>query len=443
MKGVPESALLAARTLAAQGEAAPGRPRGPRALVCVVGTELWPALGVAAWVAPEQILLLRLARPPGDDGAPNLMEALARVCEISFDRIEQQWLEGEAEAALYGEVRDFLSRGKLDPARVVVDVSGADPLGRAAGALVAEAAGARLALLSGAEGEEQVRLLASPTRASGTDALARVREAFDGGRYADAEVRARELAGQLYEPREAEALASLAAGYGAWHRFDFEAAEAPLADFLELTRKHEGQGGWAWAAELRERVGENLEALRELRRVPERPARLEEGLPAILNHLAATHRAMTQVDLDDALLLLHGAVERWVDLVLRCEHALDPDDHAVIPLPDPEVEARFHALGEQLFEGYRPLPAQGPLLFRRAVQLLGALDADRITPGDLGWLQGLGHMRNALAHALVPTHPTAKLLQPKLGRVEAWFEGQLGEGALSRRLRRFTFPPLG
>lgn len=430
-----------------------GRPR-PTALVSLVGRAWQPAALLAAWVRPERLLLLR-TKEPGDDGGPSALEMVSRLSGVPFDRIEHQWLTGGGELAVYEEVRDFIERNRLDPRSLAVDVTGGKRSMAVAGALAGLLVGAELLYVDGLEtdpltrqtvpGTEFPRHLESPVSILGDVELERIREAFDSGRYLDAERRAEDLSPRLYEPWPAEACRLLARGYGAWHRFDPARAREALGELRTLLDARAAHAGTPWVARVRPRLDVQLEHLDRVEAATAHPRSIDDGLPVVVNHLSAAARALDQEDLDDATLLLYATVERYVDLCLFVGFGLEdksPDYRRLEGRLDLDL---YREIGAKLFEGPPPERPHGPLLYLSAVQLLAALDPARMPDGDLGWVRGLGRMRNALVHGLRPTHPQASEVRSKLERVEGLVAGIVdgGREALVRRLRELAFPRMG
>lgn len=430
---------------------APERMEPLTGLVSVVGRAWQPAALMAAWVKPRRLLLLR-TREPTDDG-PSTMELVSRFSGVPLDRIEHQWVAGSSELAVYQEVREFLGRNELRPEQVAIDVSGGKKSMSVAAALCGFLAGTRLVYVDYEEhdplarapvpGTEYPRLIANPLEIFGDLEIDRIREAFNGGRYVDAARRAEDLSKRLYEPLQAEACRLMCLGYGAWHRFDFAAAGPLLEQLRELVDRHTMRTGWEWIRDVRARLDGHLELLDQLTSFERRPDSVESGAPMILNHLAAASRALDQEDLDDAAMLLYATVERYVDVSLweiAGLHDQHPDYDKLEGVIDWD---RFHKVGELLFESYHRRPPKGPILYRSGVHLLAALDPARIGEGDIGWLRGLGAMRNALAHGLVPTHPSAEEVRNRLAKVRDLLgRGLGGDDQIGRWLDRLRFPDL-
>ena len=425
-----------------------GQPR-PRALVSLVGHAWQPAALMAAWVRPERLLLLRTREPA--TGAPSALELVSRLSGLSLDRIEHQWVLGGGELAVYEEIRDFLARGRLKPDELAIDVTGGKKSMAVAAALAGFLAGARLLYVDYLEvdrgtpvpGTEYPRLLANPLSILGEIDIDRIREAFDGGHYLDAERRAEDLARRLYEPWTAEALGLLAQGYGAWHRFDFERARSALGELRTLLDARGNHAGAAWVGRVRPVLDGHLARLDGLLASTAKPDTIAQGMPGVLNHLAAASRALAQEDLDDATLLLYATVERYVDLCLWVDAGLtdrDPDYGRLAGRLDLE---RYRDLGSRLFEGPPPDRPHGPLLYLSAVLLLATLVPERLPEGELGWARGLGRMRNELVHGLVPTHPGAGEVASKLARVKGLLASAAGgAAALDAELAALRFPEI-
>jgi len=294
-------------------------------------------------------------------------------------------------------------------------------------------------------GTEYPRLVANPLEVLGDVEIDMIRAAFNAGNYMEAEHRASELASRLYEPREAQALEFIACGYGHWDAFRFRAALEQLETLPELLDRHERRGKWSWAADVRARLEPNLQALRRLQDVSNKPESVEEGLPLVLNHLAAAYRALAFKRTTQAVMLTYATVERYVDLCLWALFRLDDEK------PDYELIRhgldvnRYDKAGALLFNKYEQRELAGPLQFGNGIQLLAALAPERIALEDLRPLLGLSAARNKceFEHGFLPKPPdTAKAVR-SLEKVKAIVAKAVDtEGALEAELARYSFPTL-
>ncbi len=391
----------------------------PRVLVSVLGLSWQPVALMAAWCKPQRMLVLgtddSFRQRPGNE---NVLSLIARIAGISRDAIEPPVRIGDpGEADLYRAVRDFLRRERIHAPDVFVDLTGGKKLMSASAALAGFLAGARLVYVDYGEyhgskripvaGTEYPRLLTNPLEVMGDLELRDVFRAFDRSDFQEAERLARRLADRLYEPREAECLAKLARGYGAWDRFDFAGARQTLGAALEELNCFATQGRWAWAPSVRTTLAANLAALEALAKVQKKPASLEGGVPLLIWYLAAAERLLHAGKSSLAVLLTYAAVERYVDLCLWVDFRLDDEkpDYSQLRLD----RVRYDEAGRQFFgKDYKPRELEGPLMFANGVQLLAALAPARLDLRDLGPLKGLASIRNKCEyeHGFLPEAPS-------------------------------------
>ncbi len=429
---------------------APPEFRRPRFLVSLVGRSFRGAALLSALLKPERVLLLR-TRPLPALGArePSALESVARAAGLPLDAIEHQVLEYEDDLAVAEELRQFGHRTRCARDEIAVDVTDGEGRFGIAAALAAQAAGARLlmvdherwdpALAAPVPFTEYPRHLGDPMAVLASAAIGRICSAFDAGHYGDAATRAAELAERMLQPAEARCLERVSRGYGAWHAFRYDEARRHLGEAKALLDRR-ADPAWPWLPAVRERLDSHLAILDALEGAGPRPATFEEGAPLILSQLAAARRALAQADLDDAVLLYHGAVERVVDLVLWTRFGLDDrnPDFSSVSLD----QARFDAVGPLVFDRYEPGAPRGPILYRNGIQLLHTLAPELLAEQDIGPLKGLGRMRNELVHGLVPRHPRATEVASVFRKVAPFwarlfggldrFEAQLADYAFPR-----------
>jgi len=374
---------------------------------------------MAAWCKPERMLLIAteesLRSPPrGED----IQLLLARVAGLRPSIIQVNLVAEPAEEDIYRAVRDFLRRPGVVPREVFVDPTGGKKSMSASAALAGFVEGAPIVYVDYTEyeergripvpGTEYPRLLTNPLEVLGDRDMERVYTTFNGGDFTAAEELARALADRLYEPREAECLAELAKGYGAWDRFEFEAASQALEMARALLTRFGENRNWRWAPGVRPALERNMEALEALRRVEEKPQRVEEGAPLIAWYLAAADRLLSAGRLSQALLLIYACIERYSNLCLWVDFGLDannPDYDSVSKQMD---ETRYVEAGSRLFrQDYKFRKPHGRLTFTKGLQLLAALNKECLRLDDLGRLRCLANARNKCEyeHGFLPQVP--------------------------------------
>ena len=432
--------------------------RRPRALVSVLGLSWQPVALMAAWCKPERMLIIgtkeSLAMTPGGESFVSLV---ARVGGLDRDNIETVQVGDPGEVEIYRAVRDFfkgIAKAGIDPRDVFVDPTGGKKSMSAAAALAGFLSGAPLVYVDYGKydetnripiaGTEYPRLLSNPLEVLGDLERQHVFAAFNRGDYDEAARLAGRLAERLYAPREAECLAALARGYGAWDRFDFQGARSALVQAADLLDRFAHQGNWDWAEGIRPTLSKNLQALDELAKVQKKPERLEEGLPLLLWYLAAARRMLDAGKPSLAVLLTYAALERYVDLCLWVEFGLDPDDPDYGRVNDRLDHSRYHEAGRELFgERYTLRDPDGPLMFANGAQLLVALSPERLKPEDLGPLKGLMNARNKCEyeHGFLPKPPSAEDVGRHLQKAEE-IVGRVSPGDFGSMLEKYRFPQL-
>jgi len=429
----------------------------PRALVSVLGFSWQPVALMAAWCKPQRMLVLgsddSLALAPGGEGVLSL---IARIAGVSRDAIEPVRIGDPGEADIYRTVRDFLHRSGVAAREVFIDPTGGKKSMSASAALAGFLAGAPLVYVDYAEyhgpnripvpGTEYPRLLTNPLEVMGELEMRAIFCAFDRSDFHEAERLAQRLAERLYEPREAECLAKLARGYGAWDRFDFVGARQALGEASNELNRFAAQGGWAWAAQVRAALAVNLPALDALANVQKQPASLEEGLPLLAWYLAAARRLLNAEKASLAVLLTYAAVERYVDLCLWVDFQLDDEKPDYSLVADRLDRAKYDEAGRRLFgKDYKPREPDGPLMFANGAQLLAALAPERLDFGQLGPLKGLSNARNKCEyeHGFVPSTPSPDHVERYLNEaMKIIAVACSGEGELVRRMETCGFPTL-
>lgn len=434
---------------------APADLEKPRFLISVLGLSWQPVALMAAWCRPERILLL------GTEESLKLtvdgecvLSLIARIAGLHRDAVESVRVGDPGEADIYRAVRDFLASG-VQPRQVFVDPTGGKKSMSAAAALAGFLAGAPLVYVDYAEyhgpnripvaGTEYPRLLTNPLEVLGDLEKRDLLAAFDRSDFDEAERLARRLATLLYEPREAEALAELAAGYGAWDRFQFQKARDHLKKARGLIQQFSAAGRWEWVDRIGEQLDRNVEAIKRLAAVDEKPSAIEDGLPLVIWYLAAAERMLEAKKSSLAVLLLYAAMERYAGLCLRADYGLDgekPDYARVKDRIDPD---RYDRVGKRLFgEAYKRRALEGKLMFSNSLQLLATLAPALLTENDLTALKRLAATRNKtmFEHGFLPKTPKAGDVRDYAAAVKAIVARGCKTQQLEELLKDYRFPHL-
>jgi CRISPR-associated protein (TIGR02710 family) len=437
--------------------APPDLPR-PRGLVSVLGFSWQPVALMAAWARPERLVVIGTAEslalhPAGEP----VLSLIARVSGVSRDAIHDVAVGDPGETEIYRAIRDFLRSSVIPARQVYVDPTGGKKSMSASTALAAFLEGAPLVYVDYGEyhaanripvaGTEYPRLLANPLDVLGDLELRDVFRAFDRGDFREAEHLARRLADRLYEPRQAEVLALLARGYGAWDRFEFAAAQESLAAAQERLVRFASQGGWSWATTAHGALAHNLPALCALSRLLDEATAIADGAPLLAWYVAAAGRLLDAGKPSLAVLLTYAAVERYVDLVLRVDFGLDDEepDYSVV---EAKIDgARYDQAGKAIFgKKYVRRELAGPLMFGNGAQLLATLSEQRLRLDELGKLQGLSNARNKceFEHGLVPRVPCPEQVRSFLEHASAIVARAYDDsGAFLAAVEACAFPRLG
>jgi CRISPR-associated protein (TIGR02710 family) len=436
---------------------APAAMPRPRALVSVLGLSWQPVALMAAWCKPQRMLVLgteeSLKLAPADEGVLSLV---ARVAGVSRDTIEHVRVDDPGEADIYRAVRDFLHRSGVAAREVFVDPTGGKKSMSASAALAGFLAGAPLVYVDYAEyhgpnripiaGTEYPRLVTNPLEVMGDFELRDVFGAFNRSDFQEAERLAERLAKRLYEPREAECVARLACGYGAWDRFDFGAARQALGEARDMLDRFANQGRWAWAPAGRAALERNLPALEALSQIEKQPDRIEAGIPLLVWYLAKARRLLDAGQPSLAVLLTYAAVERYVDLCLWIAFGLDDEKPDYSRVAERLDRTKYDEAGRRLFgNDYKPRDLEGPLMFTNGAQLLAALAPQRLDMSDLGPLKGLSSVRNKCEyeHGFLPQVPSRKDAGGYLDKAREIVARLRGGQDLQRMLDDHSFPTLG
>lgn len=449
----PFAPLFADRPLAG----APDDLPRPRFLVSLLGLSWQPVSLMAAWCKPERMLVI------GTEvsldltvGGEDVLSLIARIAGIPRGAIEPARVGDPGEAEIYRHVRDFIQGTGVPPREVFIDPTGGKKSMSAAAALAGYVLGAPLVYVDYADyhgshripiaGTEFPRLLVNPLEVMGDLELRDVFRAFDRSDFQEAERLAARLARRLYEPREAECLAFLARGYGAWDGFRFAEAREAFGDARGLLERYADQGRWRWAPAIREGLGRNLRALDALARIEEKSARLEDGIPLLAWYLAAAERLLGAGKVSLAVLLTYAAIERHVGLCLWVDFGLDPATPDYARIAERLDRKAYCAAGRHLLgKDYEPRDPSGPLMFATGAQLLAALSPERLNQGDLGFLRGLSITRNRCEyeHGFLPRPPersNAKSFLPRARDIIA--RACEDAGVLEARIEDCRFPKL-
>lgn len=434
---------------------APADLEKPRFLISVLGLSWQPVALMAAWCRPERILLL------GTDESLKLtvdgegvLSLIARIAGLHRDAIESVRVGDPGEADIYRAVRDFLASG-VQPRQVFVDPTGGKKSMSAAAALAGFLAGAPLVYVDYAEyhgpnripvaGTEYPRLLTNPLEVLGDLEKRDLLAAFDRSDFDEAERLARRLASLLYEPREAEALAELAAGYGAWDRFEFQKAHDHLKKARGLIRQFSGAGKWEWVDRIGEQLDRNVEAIKRLAAVDEQPSAIKDGLPLVIWYVAAAERMLQAKKSSLAVLLLYAAMERYAGLCLRADYGLDGEKPDYARVKNRIDSDRYDRVGKRLFgEAYRRRPLEGKLMFSTSLQLLATLAPQRLPEAKLGMLRGLSATRNKtmFEHGFLPKTPEAEVVRRYAAEVKDILALGCKTQQLEELLKDYRFPHL-
>ena len=431
----------------------------PRALISLLGFSWQPVVLLAAWAKPQRLLILATEETAGRmAGGETVTDLIRRLANVPKERIRQHIVGPPEEIEIYRIVKkvigDLKARYGIEPREVYVDPTGGKKTMSAAAALAAFVAGCTLVYVdytrydpsarAPVPGTEYPRLLANPLEVFGDQEMRDISAAFSRGDYSEAARLAERLASRLYEPREAETLKFLAEGYAAWDRFDFQTALNSLEKAYQHAQRFGGRGRWHWLAEAMPQLEKNIKVLKRLVATPTKPSKLPDGLPLILNYLAAAERRLNAGKTSSALLLTYAAVERYACLCLTDMFGLDPDNPDYSLLADTLDEKRFHKVGRMLVgKNYerRNLSRERKLGFSLAVQLVATLAPDKISMEDLGILKGLAANRNKCEyeHGFLPKPPQSDNVGKFLRKAAEIVSRCCGASTLQEELSNMRF----
>lgn len=440
----------------------PGERPQPRFLASVLGLSWQPVALMTAWFAPRRLLLLGTSESLSHrvNGKP-VVELICRLSDISPDSVEVREITEPEELGIYREVSRFTAYHGIGPRDLAIDPTGGKKSMSASAALAGYLTGAWLVYVDYLEycpkrriplpGSEYPRLLHNPLEVFGELEFQKIREAFDRGSFDEARHLAEQLSDRLYEKRQAEVWALLSRAFGLWHRFDFMAAAREMETAVDLLKQFGPLAPWPWARDFLDEMAPNREALQVLARLAEqhqknqKPGSLEEGLPLVLNHLAAAERASTYKQWGIAILLIYATLERFIDLCLWVEFGLDDENpdfsHVTVDLE------RFHKMG-RVFHGkqYREQTLTGPLGLSLGAQLLATLKPDFLSGEYLPKIKGLMSVRNKCEyeHGLCPRTPSVEDVAKYLNVVKEILAKalHLSPDKLEELLQPYRFPSL-
>jgi len=409
-----------------------------RALISVLGLSWQPVALMAAWLKPEKLLCLgteeSLAMQVGEEP---VLKVVARLAELPPHALQARTIQEPEELNLYREIKRFLEWERLGPREVVIDPTGGKKSMSAGATLAGFLIGAFLVYVDYAEydavrripvaGTEYPRLLHNPLEVFGDREVERILAALRHGGFAEAAHLAEGLAARVYEPREAEALKFLAQAYRDWQEFRFQEAEGGLRRLQDHLGRFGPLKDWSWAPRLAAALGEQGEVVATLARLTQRVcagekfSSLTEGLPLILNHLAAAERALEFGRPSTAILLTYATLERYVDLCLWVYYGLEDEnpDYGKLTVD----AAAYHQVGRALHgRSYQPRDLGGPLTLSVGVQLLATLKPELMPPEKefLGRIKGLMSLRNRteFEHGLCPQVVQADQVRQYLDKVK-------------------------
>ncbi len=435
------------------------RPR-PGFLAAVLGMSWQPVALMTAWFAPRRLLLLgtqeSINHRVNDEPVVDL---LCRLGGLRHDNIEVREITEPEELGIYRELSRFTAYHGIRPRDLAIDPTGGKKSMSTSAALAGYLIGAWLVYVDYREycperrsplpGSEYPRLLHNPLEVFGDHEFQKIRETLNQGGFDEAQHRAEQLADRLYDYRQAEVWVFLARTFGAWHRFDFRAAYQEMENTAGRLRHFGPLAPWPWAEEFLRKLAPNQEVLRQLAQLAEKaaanekPATFAEGLPLVLNHLAAAERALAHRQWGIAILLIYATLERFVDLCLWVEFGLDDEnpDFSRISVN----ENVFHEMGRTLHgKQYRKQELAGALNLSFGVQLLATLKPDLLSPKFFGKIKGLMRVRNhcEFEHGLCPKPPTREEVEKNLNLTKEILSNALNLELteLEDRLAPYRFP---
>jgi hypothetical protein len=415
---------------------------------------------MAAWFSPQRLLLLGTPESLSHQvkGEP-VVDLICRLGNIPSERVEVREIAEPEELGIYREVHRFVAYHGIGPRDLAIDPTGGKKSMSASAALAGYLTGAWLVYVDYRDycpqrriplpGSEYPRLLHNPLEVFGDTEWQKIRAALNRGGFEEASHLAGELAGRLYDYRQAEVWSRLARAFGAWHRFDFREACQELEEAVADLSRFGPLAPWPWASQFLAQLPPRQAALRKLAELATqhqqnlKPASLGDGLPLVFNHLAAAERALAYQQWGIAILLIYATLERFIDLCLWVEFGLDDEnpDYSRVSVDDEQ----FHQVGRS-FHGkqYRPQTLTGPLGLSLGAQLLATLKPEWLPPESLPRIKGLMSVRNRceFEHGLCPKPPTQEDVERNLRLVKEILTKALGleTVALEKQLEPYRFP---
>lgn len=439
-----------------------GKPPSFQALISVLGFSWQPVALMAAWLQPQFILLLgtRDSCEVSLAGEP-VKKIIARIANVPESSILVRQVDDPEELGIYREIRKFVDDHKLGPHEMVIDPTGGKKSMSASAALAGYLLGAWLVYVDYQEyhpqkripiaGTEYPRLMHNPLEEFGDLEKQRIKEAIGRGSFEEARLLAEALSSRLYDAREAEAIALYAATYGAWHHFKFSEAHSYLQQLKSHLEKFGRKGKWHWSASLLNSVVLQEPVIQELANLTTRvcanqkPSILAEGMPLVLNHLAAAERALFHHQTSTAMLLTYATLERYIDLCLWVSFSLDDENPDFSKL---SLNIRsFHESGKIMHgKAYEKREPAGSISLSLGAQLLATLSPDVLPKNYLGRIKGMMTKRNRceFEHGLCPqaiSHDDVKYSLHMVQEIIALAMSSLN-GDLNQELQRYRFPGL-
>jgi hypothetical protein len=375
----------------------------PKALVSVLGLSWQPVALMAAWVKPEKMLVV--GTEDSFKCSPiqekHVLDLIAELSGVPRGNMEHRVIPDDGELEIYREVRNFIGSNCLSSRDVAIDPTGGKKSMSVSAGLVGFLTGSIIVYVDYLEysgripkaGTEYPRLLMNPLSIFGDVEYDKIRAAFRRGDYKEAEDLARDLGKKLYEPRPAEALCLMAEGYGLWNEFLFQKAKIKLDDLVSFLGRFAKPSRWEWAKPLIDKLQLQTYLLACLSSKDLKT--FENGIPLVINHLAAAKRAWEQGRLFIAILLAYATLERYVDLCLLADYEIEDESPDYKKVKDKLNKNCYDKIGEELFgKNYKEHEPSGPIMLMNGVQLLTALNEETIPKKFIGKIRGLASARN-------------------------------------------------
>jgi CRISPR-associated protein (TIGR02710 family) len=379
-----------------------------KVLISMLGFSWEPVVLMMKWLQPEWMLLIgtkdSLKHRVADK---SVMDWIHQNSGLELGKFSFITVDERDEVTIYQAIHTFLKTNDLSIAETVIDPTGGKKSMSAAAASAAFVMDIPMLYVDYAEyneaarrpviGTEFPRYISNPMSVLGYLEYEKIFSAFNRGDYGESESSARELASKLNVPREAELLHQIAMAYNLWAQFRFDKALKKLSEALAFMEEQDLRKEWKWAWEHREKMEKHqifLEKL-QLYRNDFFPPTLEDGLPIILNHLAATRKAIEEERASIAILLLYSALERFFDLFLRCEYGLADEKPDYSLLEGKLNREAFDKAGKALLGAvYQSRELAGPITFSVGFQLVKSLRHALIEDSQIQTIATMMQKRN-------------------------------------------------